>query len=381
MGPLKGIKAVEIGGIGPGPFAAMMLADLGAEIIRIDRADTFASREDYDWPVDYFLNRGRRSIAVDLKNPAGVEAVLRMVERADFLTEGFRPGVTERLGIGPDVCLERNPRLVYGRITGWGQQGPMANAPGHDINYVALTGILHAIGPTGGAPVPAINLLGDYGGGGMLLAFGILAALLEAKRSGQGQVVDAAMIDGAALLGTMLHGMRQMGEWTEERGDNLLDGGAPFFHVYETSDGKWVAVGSIEEKFYSALLEGLGIEESELPPQMDKAGWPATRERFAEAFRTRTRDEWCATLEPLGACFSPVLGIDEAPHHAHAQARDSFPQFDGMHQPAPAPRFSRTPGEFGLPAPAPGEHTDGGLADWGFSSAEIDELRGGGAIR
>jgi alpha-methylacyl-CoA racemase len=372
---------VEIGGIGPGPFAAMMLADLGAEIIRIDRADTATSRADYDWPVDYMLNRGRRSIAVDLKNPDGVEAVLRMVESADFLTEGFRPGVTERLGIGPDACLERNPKLVYGRITGWGQSGPMANAPGHDINYVALTGILHAIGPTGGAPVPAINLLGDYGGGGMLLAFGILAALIEAKRSGQGQVVDAAMIDGAGLLGTMLHGMRQIGEWTEERGDNLLDGGAPFYHVYETSDGKYVSVGSIEPQFYAALLEGLGIEESELPPQMEKSGWPATTARFAEVFATRTRDEWCKALEPLGACFAPVLGIDEAPTHAHSVARDSFPKIDGVVQPAPAPRFSRTPGGLGLPAPAPGEHTDEGLADWGFSTAEISALHDSGAIR
>jgi alpha-methylacyl-CoA racemase len=381
MGPLSGTKAIEIGGIGPGPFAAMMLADLGAEILRVDRADTYAPRAEYDFPVDYVLNRGRRSVAVDLKNPAGVEAVLRMVEDADFLTEGFRPGVMERLGLGPDVCLERNPKLVYGRITGWGQEGPMANAPGHDINYVALTGILHAIGPTGGAPVPAINLLGDYGGGGMLLAFGIVCALLEAGRSGKGQVVDAAMVDGASLLGTMLHGMRQMGEWTEERGDNLLDGGAPFFGVYATADGKWVAIGSIEAKFYSALLEGLGIDESELPPQMDRAGWPATRDRFATAFATRTRDEWCEVLEPLGACFAPVLGIDEAPHHEHARARDSFPKVDGMYQPAPAPRFSRTPGEVGSPAPAPGEHTDAGLTDWGFSPAEIDGLRSSGAVR
>jgi alpha-methylacyl-CoA racemase len=381
MGPLRGVKGIEIGSIGPGPFAAMMLADLGAEILRVDRVEGFATRDEYEWPVDYPLNRGRRSVAVDLRDPDGAEAVLRLLERADFLTEGFRPGVMERLGLGPDVCLERNPRLVYGRMTGWGQDGPLASAPGHDINYVALTGLLHAIGPAAGAPVPALNLLGDYGGGGMLLALGVVSALFETQRSGQGQVVDAAMVDGAGLLGTLIHGMRQMGAWTEARGDNLLDGGAPFYGVYATADGGWISIGSIEPQFYAALLGALGIEESELPPQMERSSWPTVRGRFAEIFATRTRDEWCDVLEPLGVCFAPVLGLEEAAGHAHAQARGSFRRQDGLELPGPAPRFSRTPAELGGPPPAPGEHTDEALADWGFSAEEVERLRGAGAVR
>lgn len=381
MGPLAGLRVIEIAGQGPGPFAAMMFADMGAEVLRVDRADLAAPREEYEWPPDYVLNRGRRSVAVDLKSPDGPEAVLRLVERADALIEGFRPGVAERLGIGPEVCLARNPRLVYGRVTGWGQDGPLAAAPGHDINYVALSGVLHAIGSRGGPPVPALNLLGDFGGGGMLLAFGVLCGLLEASRSGRGQVVDAAMLDGVALLGTMLFGMRQMGQWAEERGANLLDGGAPFFGVYETADGKWVSVGAMEPKFYSALLRALGLDEEELPPQMDSESWPSVRERIAAIFRTRTREEWRRALDDAGVCFAPVLSPDEAPEHEHVRARGTFAEAHGVRQPAPAPRFSRTPGALGAPPPAPGEHTDEALLDWGFEPAEVARLRESGAIR
>lgn len=379
-GPLSGVRVVEIASLGPGPFCAMMLADMGADVVRVDRAAQVVPPAEYERPPDYMLNRGRRSMAVDLKHPDGVAAILRMVEQADVLLEGFRPGVAERLGIGPETCLERNPRLVYGRMTGWGQDGPYAQAPGHDINYVALSGVLHAIGRKGQAPAPPLNVIGDFGGGGMLLAFGVACALLEAKSSGQGQVVDAAMVDGISLLGTMLHGMRQMGQWEHDRGTNLLDGGAPFYDVYETSDGRWVSVGSMEPQFYTALIDALGLADAGLPPQMDPSGWPQVKERFADVFRTRTRDEWCALLEPLGVCFAPVLTSDEAHEHPHGVARDSYPEHDGVRMPAPAPRLSRTPGTHGRPAPAPGEHTDEALADWGFSGDEIAQLRAASAI-
>lgn len=381
MGPLEGIRVIEIAGLGPGPFCCMLLADLGADVLRVDRADAVTPRETYEWPPDCVLNRGRRSIGVDLKQPAGVEAVLRLVERADVLTEGFRPGVAERLGIGPDVCLTRNPRLVFGRMTGWGQNGPWATAPGHDINYVALSGVLHALGRRDAPPTPALNLLGDFGGGGMLLAVGVLAALLETQRSGRGQVVDAAMVDGSALLGTMLFGMRAMGQWSDDRGTNLLDSGAPFFDVYETADGGWVSVGAMEPRFYALLLEGLALDPAEMGAQYDESSWPGTRARFAAMFRTATRDEWCERLEPLGVCFAPVLSPDEAPRHPHAVARAAFAERDGIVEPAPAPRFSRTRAALGRPAPAPGEHTAAALADWGFDPADVDALRLAGAIR
>jgi alpha-methylacyl-CoA racemase len=381
MGPLAGIRVVEIAGLGASPFCAMLLADMGADVLRVDRADSVASREEFEWPPDYVLNRGRRSMAVDLKHPDGVETVLRLAERADVLTEGFRPGVAERLGIGPGDCTARNPRVVYGRMTGWGQNGPYAQAPGHDINYVALTGVLHAIGRRGGPPAPPLNIVGDFGGGGMLLAFGVLCALVERERSGEGQVVDAAMLDGVALLGTMLFGMRGIGQWSHDRGSNLLDGGAPFYDVYETSDGKWVSVGAIEPRFYATLVDALGLDPDELPDQMDASRWAEVKHRFADVFRTRTREEWCALLEPAGVCFAPVLTTDEAVEHPHARARGTFAVHDGLSQPAPAPRFSRTPGALGHPAPAPGEHTREAMRDWGFDEEEIEQLRAAGAVR
>jgi alpha-methylacyl-CoA racemase len=351
-GPLTGVRVVEIGGIGPSPFCAMLLADMGADVLRVDRAASAVPREDYDWPPDYLLNRGRRSVAVDLKQPRGAEVVLRLAEQADALIEGFRPGVAERLGIGPDDCRARNPRLVYGRMTGWGQTGPYAAYPGHDINYVSLTGALDAIGRAGGPPAPPLNLVGDFGGGGMLLAVGVLAALIEASRSGAGQVVDAAMVDGAALLATMFYGMRDMGQWGGGRGGNLLDGGAPFYDVYETADGRHVSVGSMEPKFFANLVAALGLELDELPAQMDPAGWPEIKRRFAAVFRTRTRAEWCARLEAAEVCFSPVLDLDEARTSAHARGRGIFVEHDGVVQPAPAPRFSATPSAIQSPPPA-----------------------------
>jgi alpha-methylacyl-CoA racemase len=302
------------------------------------------------------------------------------VDQADALVEGFRPGVAERLGIGPDDCLARNPRLVYGRMTGWGQEGPLAHAAGHDINYIALSGALHAIGPQDGKPIPPLNLAGDFGGGAMYLAFGIACALLEAGRSGKGQVVDAAMVDGAASLMTMFYGLRAQGYWQDRRGVNLLDGAAPFYDTYETSDGKYVAIGSIEPKFYGELLRLAGLENEDLPKQMDLANWPQTKARFAEVFRTKTRDEWCAVMEGSDVCFAPVMSLDEAPDHAHNAARGTFVEVNGVVQPGPAPRFSRTAPEIQGPPPAPGEHTDAALADWGFDTGEISTLREAGAI-
>jgi alpha-methylacyl-CoA racemase len=380
-GPLEGVRVVEIGGIGPSPFCAMMLADMGADVLRVDRAAAVVPRGEYDWPPDYLLNRGRRSVGVDLKHPGGVEVVLRLAAQADVLIEGFRPGVAERLGIGPEACRERNPRLVYGRMTGWGQTGPYAKHPGHDLNYISLTGALDAIGRAGGPPAPPLNLVGDFGGGGMLLAVGVLAALIEAGRSGQGQTVDAAMIDGAALLATMFYGMRDMGQWDGGRGGNLLDGGAPFYDVYETADGRHVSVGSMEPKFYANLLRELGLEDVGLPEQMDAASWPDVKRRFAAVFRTRTRDEWCERLETAEVCFAPVLDLDEARAFPQNRERGVFVEHDGVVQPAPAPRFGRTPGAIAAPAPAPGEHTRDGLADWGFEPGELDALAGDGAIR
>jgi alpha-methylacyl-CoA racemase len=379
MGPLQGIRIVEIAGIGPGPFCAMMLADMGAEVLRIDRAQNATAARPKTPSLD-LLNRGRRSVGIDLKHEGGVGLVLRLLECADALIEGFRPGVMERLGLGPDVCLARNPRLVYGRMTGWGQDGPLAHAAGHDINYIGLAGALDPIGRAGGPPVPPLNLVGDFGGGGMLLAFGIACALVERQRSGRGQVVDAAMVDGAAALMTIFHGMRQAGYWSDERGTNLLDSGAPFYDVYETKDGKWVSIGSIEPQFYRELLRLTGLEGEDLPRQGDRAGWDATKRRLAEVFRAKTRDEWCAIMEGTDVCFAPVLSMGEAPQHAHNRARGTFVEVAGVPQPGPAPRFGRTQPRIERPPAWPGEHTDEALADWGVPAAEITRLREAKAI-
>jgi alpha-methylacyl-CoA racemase len=378
-GPLAGVKVVELGGIGPGPFGSMILSDMGAEVLRIDRIVA----SDSGVPMDNrfnLLNRGRRSVAMDLKKPEAVALVKRLLGRADAVIEGFRPGVAERLGLGPDDCLAENPALVYGRMTGWGQEGPLSQAPGHDLNYIALTGALHSIGHRNGPPVPPLNLVGDFGGGGLYLAFGIVCAILEARRSGMGQVVDAAMVDGAASLMTLIYGMRAGGAWTDERGSNRLDSGAPWYNVYETKDGRYIALASNEARFYRATLELLGLTGETLPDQHDRAGWPTLHGRFAEAFRQRTRDEWCALAEGVETCLSPVLSLAEAPLHPHNLARGTFVEIDGVVQPAPAPRFSRTRPTIQRAPAAPGEHTDEALSDWGLSAAELASLRSAEAI-
>ncbi len=378
MGPLHGVKVIELTGIGPGPFAGTLLSDMGAEVVRVERAElaTSANR-----PSGFiFDGRGRRAITVDLKRPEGVETVLRMVEHADALIEGFRPGVTERLGLGPDECLARNPHLVYGRMTGWGQEGPLAHAAGHDINYIALAGALAHFGRVGQPPTPPINMVGDYGGGGMFLAFGVVCGILEARTSGEGQVVDAAMIDGAAYLMGAIWGLRGMGGFSEERGTNLLDTGSPFYDVYETADGEWVSIGSIEPQFYAQLIELTGIEHDDLPHQMDRAGWPLLRQRLPAALKAKTRDEWCALMEHTDVCFAPVLTMDEAAAHPHVQARGTIVEEQGLLQPAPSPRFSRTPGAIQRPPAWPGQHTDEVLAEWGFAAGDVESLRSSGAI-
>ena len=381
MGPLAGVKILEIAGIGPGPFAAMMLSDMGADIIRVDRAQAVMGGDPSAPPADV-LNRGRRSIGLDLKHPDGIATLLSLVESADALIEGFRPGVAERLGFGPDICLERNRRLVYGRMTGWGQTGPYAAAAGHDINYIALAGALEPIGRAGDKPVPPLNLVGDFGGGGMFLAFGVVCALLEAKGSGQGQVVDAAMVDGAAVLMTMFHAFRAMGLWEDERGTNLLDTGAHFYEVYETSDGKFVSIGSIEPQFYAELLRLTGLEHDEtLPRQHDRSQWPALKVRFEQVFKTKTRDEWCQIMEHSDVCFAPVLSIKEAPEHPHNVERGTFVERDGVLQPGPAPRFSRTEASIQRPPSFAGQHTNEVLTEWGIDAAAIEAGRASGAIR
>jgi alpha-methylacyl-CoA racemase len=379
MGPLNGIKIIELAGIGPGPFCAMMLADMGADVVRVDRAQAVMGGDPNSPPADV-LNRGRRSIGLDLKHPDGVETLLTLVERADALVEGFRPGVCERLGFGPDICLERNPRLVFGRMTGWGQDGPYAQMAGHDINYIALAGALEPIGRAGERPLPPLNLVGDFGGGGMLLAFGLACALVEAQRSGVGQVVDAAMVDGSAVLMTMFHAFRAMGIWEDQRGSNLLDTGAYFYDTYETSDGKFVSIGALERQFYETLIDKLGLDDADLPRQHDKTQWPPMKERFAQIFRTKTRDEWCALLEGTDACFAPVLSMAEAPRHPHNVQRGTFTERNGVVQPSPAPRFSRTPGEIQRPPAFPGQHTDEVLAEWGLDTEQVAKLRETGAV-
>jgi alpha-methylacyl-CoA racemase len=371
MGPLQGVRVVELASIGPGPFCAMLLADLGAEVLAVDRP----ASEGPGRPA--LFGRGRRRVAVDLKHPDGPGVVLDLVAGADALVEGFRPGVAERLGIGPEACLARNPRLVYGRVTGWGQDGPLAGAAGHDIDYIALAGALHPIGPADGPPAPPLNLLGDFGGGGMLLALGVVAALLEAGRSGRGQMVDAAMVDGAALLTTQLHELLAAGLWTDRRATNLLDGAAPFYTVYETADARHLAVGALEPQFWAELLERIGLPADDLPAQLDRDAWPLVRERLAAMFRTRTRDEWCRLLEGTDACVAPVLSLLEAPSHPHNRARTTFVEVGNVTQPAPAPRFSRTPSAHPDPG-GPASHEL--LATWGLSEERIARLRASGAL-
>lgn len=376
MGPLDGYRILEIAGIGPGPFCAMVLSDLGAEVVRIDRKAYTGRGSKFD-----VLNRGRRSLAMDLKRPEAVEAVLDLVEQADGLIEGFRPGVMERLGLGPDVCLERNPKLVFGRMTGWGQNGTIAHAAGHDINYIALSGVLHSIGNAGGKPVPPLNLVGDFGGGGMLLALGVVAGLLEAQKSGKGQVVDAAMTDGSALLLAAVVGMHSAGMWKDDRGSNMLDSGSHFYDTYECKGGEYVSIGSIEPQFYALLLEKTGLDGGEWEGHLvNRDRWPELKTRLAEVFRTRTRDEWCEIMEGSDICFAPVLSIGEAIDHHHNRSRQTFVEVDGVPQPAPAPRFSRTEVTVQGPPPKAGEHSDAVLADWGFSGERIDSMRSAGAI-
>ena len=378
MGPLSGIKVIEIASIGPGPFCGMMLADMGAEVIRVDRVSAVGS--DSRGATANVLNRGRPNVAVDLKQQEGVDLVLELVEGADVLIEGFRPGVMERLELGPDVCLERNDRLVYGRMTGWGQEGPLAHAAGHDINYIALTGALHSIGTKTSGPVPPLNLVGDFGGGGLLLAFGITSALTERATSGKGQVVDAAMVDGASVLMSIFYGMMPSGAFHEERGTNMLDSGAHFYNTYETSDGQYICVGAIEPQFYAELLQKAGIDDERFAAQMDREQWPDLSERLAKVFKTKTRDEWCEILEGSDACFAPVLAPSEAIKHPHNVHRKTFVEVADVPQPAPAPRFSRTPGEISRPPSAAGQDTEEALKGWGLPGDRIADLRSRGVV-
>ena len=386
-GPLSGIKIIELAGIGPAPFTCMMLADAGAEVLRLERAPAGAVEAGEEFAKSgagsYWdlLNRSRSSVGIDLKNPDALELVLGLVEQADGLIEGFRPGVAERLGVGPDDCFARNKRLVYGRMTGWGQDGPMASMAGHDIDYIAIGGALWSLGRADSAPVPPLNLVGDFGGGGMLLAFGMVAALLEAARSGEGQVVDAAMVDGAATLMTMIHAFHRHGLWNDERGANMLDTGAPFYEVYETSDGKWMAVGGIEAQFYAELIRGLGLEgDSSFPSQMSREQWASMKARFAEIFKSKTRDEWSAIFDGTDACVVPVLSPWEAHLHPHNVARSTFVEVNGTVQPAPAPRFSRTPSAISKPPSPPGADTISALVEWGVAEDKVTKLRESGAL-
>ena len=378
MGPLHGLKVIELASIGPGPMCAMLLADLGADVVRVDRTEPsglgvpMARKHDVN-------GRNRRSVALDLKSPAGRDAVLRLIEGADVLIEGFRPGVTEKLGLGPADCHARNPRLVYGRMTGFGQDGPLADAAGHDLNYIALTGALHAIGPKGGKPVPPLNLVGDYGGGALYLAFGLMAALWERKSSGRGQVVDAAMVDGAGSLASIFYGLHAAGSWDGPLGSNLLDGGAPFYDTYETADGKWISLGPLEPKFFAEFVQRSGLDARYVKLQYDRREWPAMRAALTALFKSRSREDWCAVLEGSDACFAPVLSFAEAPLHHHAQARGSFVTVDGVPQPAPAPRFDRSVPDAPRAAPKPGQHTRQVLTEAGLDEAAVAALIDSGA--
>jgi len=373
MGPLNGFRIIELAGIGPGPFCGMMLSDMGAEVIRVDRIAKGVGA-----PKDV-LQRNRQSVAVDLKKPEGIEIVLKLVESADALFEGFRPGVTERLGLGPDECMARNEKLVYGRMTGWGQDGPLAQSAGHDINYIGLSGALHAIGEPGGKPVPPLNLIGDFGGGGMLLAYGLVCALLEAQKSGKGQVVDTAMVDGAATLMAMFFSMAGRG-FDDERGTNLLDGGSHFYNTYETKDGQHVCVGSIEPQFYQLLVEKAGVDANHFGPQMDRDQWSGFKDELEDVFKMKTRGEWCEIMEGTDVCFAPVLSVFEAPAHPHNVHRGTFIEVDGVVQPSPSPRFSRTTAEISHAARAPGEDSTEVLSSIGFAQDELDTLREQGVI-
>jgi alpha-methylacyl-CoA racemase len=379
MGPLAGFRIVEMAGIGPAPMCAMLLADLGATVLRIDRQQPSGLGLPGDARFN-IMNRSRHAIAVDLKQPEGVALVLRLVGAADALIEGFRPGVMERLGLGPEPCLARNPKLVYGRMTGWGQTGPLAEAAGHDLNYIALAGVLHSIGRAGQPPTPPLNLVGDFGGGALYLAFGLTCGLLEAQRSGKGQVVDAAMVDGAASLMTMFYALHAAGSFTAARGENALDSGAFFYDVYECADGKYVSVAPIEDKFLEEFLRRMEIDPAEMPPKMDRRRWPEAKAKLAARFKRKTRDEWCRLLEGSDACFAPVLSLAEAPSHPHNLARQSFVELDGIVQPSPAPRFSRTPAGRPTPPEIPGERGIASLAQWGLPPAEIAALKHSGAL-
>jgi alpha-methylacyl-CoA racemase len=372
-GPLTGLKVLEFAGIGPAPFCAMLLADLGADVVRIDRKGA------RPWTRHDVVFRGRRSVALDLKSPQAAEACLKLIERADALIEGFRPGVMERLGLGPDIALARNPALVYGRMTGWGQTGAYARTAGHDINYIAMTGALHAIG-TAEQPVPPLNLTGDYGGGGAYLAFGVVSAVLHARTSGQGQVIDCAMVDGAASLMAHMYGWFSDGRWRDRRESNVIDGGAHFYNAYRCKDGEFIALAAAEPQFYAVMRDKLGLSDPAFDAQMDLAGWPELRRKVAEVVATRTRDEWAAVLEGTDACFAPVLSLAEAPGHPVNRERGTFIEVEGIAQPAPAPRFSRTPGAVQRPPAAPGAHNREALSDWGLELAEIDALEAAGAI-
>ena len=374
MGPLSGMKIIELAGIGPGPFCGMLLSDMGAEVIRVDRPGNDPRR------MKDVLTRGRKSIAIDLKSEGGKEALLKLCESADALFEGFRPGVTERLGLGPDECLARNEKLVYGRMTGWGQEGPMAQAAGHDINYISLIGALHAIGEPGGKPVPPLNLVGDFGGGGMVLAFGLVCAMLEAQKSGKGQVVDTAMVDGAAILMGMFFTMQAAGVFSMERGSNTLDGGAHFYGTYETKDGKYVSIGSIEPQFYALLMEKAELDPEKFTAQMEQSRWGELRGELTEVFKTKTRDEWREIMEGTDVCFAPIMALDEVQNHPHNIARNSFVEIDDMVQPAPAPRFSRTSAELPHGSRLPGEDTRVVLLAAGYVDAEVDDLLSSGAV-
>ena len=372
-GPLSGLKIVEFAGIGPGPFCGMLLSDLGADVVRVDRKGSGRSS-----PADV-TSRGRRSVALDLKSPDAIEAVLKLLESADGLIEGFRPGVMERLGLGPDVALKRNPKLVFGRMTGWGQFGPYAKAAGHDMNYIAITGALHAIGTTD-KPVPPLNLVGDFGGGALYLAFGLMAGIIHARETGQGQVIDCAMSDGAASLMAMFYGFKGAGIWKDERRSNLLDGGAHFYDTYQCADGKWISIGSIEPQFYALLLEKTGITDPQFANQMSRDEWPELKAKLAAVLAKKTQAEWCAIMDATDICFAPVLTLDEAPSHPHNTARETFVTVEGVVQPAPAPRFSATPGVIQGPPPKIGAHNDEALSQWGFSTGEIDALKASGAL-